>query len=174
MSYKPFNWLCVRRGRWRSEWLFFRSFCCTKAGDERGREKLREGIGTQHNGDNTLMTVSSYGTNPQRRQDFEGKTIWRGQRQRRKKAHKHHAQAFLDVFLYIEISLAPLCVSNDNKRWVRKIGLHIQWPVNMCMGKQKRVNIQIYKYFYWFIHPNTRRVSRFTVNILSLNPYQRQ
>lgn len=61
------------------------------------------------------MTVSSYGTNPQRRQDFEGKTIWRGQRQRRKKAHKHHAQAFLDVFLYIEISLAPLCVSNDNK-----------------------------------------------------------
>lgn len=44
----------------------------------RGREKLRGGSGTQHNGDNTLMTVSSHGANPQRRQDFEGKTIWKG------------------------------------------------------------------------------------------------
>lgn len=38
-------------------------------------------------------------------------------------------------------------MSIDNKRRVRKIGPHLQQPVNMCMGKHKRVNIQIYKYF---------------------------
>lgn len=118
-----------------------------QATDVSGREKLWKGSSTQDNGDNTLMTVSSYRANPQRRQDFEGKTIWRGRRQRRKKAHKHRIQAFLDVFLYIEMSLAPLCVSIDNNRRVRKIGLHLQSPANMCMGKEKRVNIQIYKYF---------------------------